>query len=758
MSANYITINSTFEPDDYKTMLEEAKDMTAQQQALEDKMTEQRTGMAALKQTANTPYARALLDQFETHLNNASDSLTRNGLSMQTRATAKDLIPLFSQTVLPVSTAVAAKDAMIKAQENDIKEGKDTQFDRKANDISLDEFIKNPSLTYDSQNLDNITNNSAKVFGNIKNVLRSSTGSRNWMNEFGNYYMTRFNQYGLKPAEIVKGILRDPNAPTEIKVALNNLYQAQKSYKWGNQFEDDRAWEAIARGMWFGLAKPEITDVKDEAGLDALKAARAAKETVLPKESLTRLYYDYTTDDKNKGMINDINTLYKNIKNKADGKTTEEGPFSMGGLSWKFGVVTGSNPVYHYIISKEDVDYDDYNDSLTGKVAPIYSATVNGKKIYFQNVNKLSWGYTDNNSTTSTLYQYLGMNKKKNLPIFRPIKSKTVDDADDSPAASVGDAEDNVSNAIRLYNGNFTSINEVKQLMKDKPQEYVNQLVSDFEKYCGNNPKDDYGTPVFGKANPKTGHRQINWNAMFNVISKVRDDYAKQLETQTASVMLDVTQTLKGQFLDYVSQVAMSKPNDVGMVEVNKDGTMASNDQSVGQEKLQEIRNDKNFVNNSNLLVVPSGDLYMSYNDGSDVMFLKINRDLFVGDLPKANIYLDNIKRRGVDRSKFREQYWAEKTLELNNGGKKRMFVGTDLLAKKKVRETMLDYYSNAITACSIDIKENSEAFFSELAARIRMRGKAEGETSNKDAENADLSNLYQQDANPDYSGDYDAQ
>ena len=174
MSANYITINSTFEPDDYKTMLEEAKDMTAQQQALEDKMTEQRTGMAALKQTANTPYARALLDQFETHLNNASDSLSRNGLSMQTRATAKDLIPLFSQTILPVSTAVAAKDAMVKAQENDIKEGKDTQFDRKANDISLDEFIKNPSLTYDSQNLDNITNNSAKVFENIKNVLRSS--------------------------------------------------------------------------------------------------------------------------------------------------------------------------------------------------------------------------------------------------------------------------------------------------------------------------------------------------------------------------------------------------------------------------------------------------------------------------------------------------------------------------------------------------------------------------------------------------------
>ena len=758
MSANYITINSTFEPDDYKTMLEEAKDMTAQQQALEDKMTEQRTGMAALKQTANTPYARALLDQFETHLNNASDSLSRNGLSMQTRATAKDLIPLFSQTVLPVSTAVAAKDAMVKAQENDIKEGKDTQFDRKANDISLDEFIKNPSLTYDSQNLDNITNNSAKVFENIKNVLRSSTGSRNWMNEFGNYYMTRFNQYGLKPAEIMKGILRDPNAPTEIKVALNNLYQAQKSYKWGNQFEDDRAWEAISRGMWFGLAKPEITDVKDEAGLDALKAARAAKETVLPKESLTRLYYDYTTDDKNKGMINDINTLYEHIKNKADGKTTEEGPFSMGGLSWKFGVVPGSNPISHYIISKADVDYDDYNDSTTGKVAPIYSATVNGKKIYFQNVNKVSGGYTYNRSITSTLYQYLGMNKKTNLPVFRPIKSKTVDDADDSPAASVGDAKDGVSNAIRLYNGNFTSINEVKQLMKDKPQEYVNKLVSDFEKYCGNNPKDDYGTPVFGKANPKTGHRQINWNAMFNVISKVRDDYSKQLETQTASVMLDVTQTLKGQFLDYVSQVAMSKPNDVGMVEVNKDGTMASNDQSIGQEKLQEIRDDKNFVNNSNLLVVPSGDLYMSYNDGSDVMFLKINRDLFVGDLPKANIYLDNIKRRGVDRSKFREQYWAEKTLELNNGGKKRMFVGTDLLAKKKVRETMLDYYSNAITACSRDIKANSEAFFSELAARIRMRGKAEGETSNKDAENADLSNSYKQDANPDYSGDYDAQ
>ena len=756
MSANYITINSTFEPDDYKTMLEEAKDMTAQQQALEDKMTEQRTGMAALKQTANTPYARALLDQFETHLNNASDSLSRNGLSMQTRATAKDLIPLFSQTVLPVSTAVAAKDAMVKAQENDIKEGKDTQFDRKANDISLDEFIKNPSLTYDSQNLDNITNNSAKVFENIKNVLRSSTGSRNWMNEFGNYYMTRFNQYGLKPAEIMKGILRDPNAPTEIKVALNNLYQAQKSYKWGNQFEDDRAWEAIARGMWFGLAKPEITDVKDEAGLDALKAARAkaAKETVLPQESLTRLYYDYTTDDKNKGVMNELGNLFDDIKMKSDGKGNVDEK-----LMENYGKVVGSNPISHYIISKANVDYDDYIDDITGKTAPILSTTINGKKVYFMNVRKYDGVSETGNQTHTISYKlnYINNNKQKGLPIFRISQEKKYDNYLDN-GTFVSNPKTNIVDGIRFdKKGNIVSLKDLRDSATHN-QDYVDSIVSKFKKYCGDNPKDDYGTPVFGKANPKTGNRPINWNAMFNIISKVRDDYSKQLEVQTASVMLDVTQTLKGQFLDYISQVAMSKPNDVGMVEVNKDGTMASNDQSIGQEKLQEIRNDKNFVNNSNLLVVPSGDLYMSYNDGSDVMFLKINRDLFVGDLPRANIYLDNIKRRGVDRSKFREQYWAEKTLELNNGGKKRMFVGTDLLTKKKVRETVLDYYSNAITACSRDIKANSEAFFSELAARIRMRGKAESETSNKDAENADLSNLYQQDANPDYSGDYDAQ
>jgi hypothetical protein len=702
MSANYITINSTFEPDDYKTMLEEAKDMTAQQQALEDKMTEQRTGMEALKQTANTPYARALLDQFETHLNNASDSLSRNGLSMQTRAMAKDLIPLFSQTVLPVSTAVAAKDAMVKAQENDIKEGKDTQFDRKANDISLDEFIKNPSLTYDSQNLDNITNNSAKVFENIKNVLRSSTGGRNWMNEFGNYYMTRLNQYGLKPAEIMKGILRDPNAPTEIKVALNNLYQAQKSYKWGNQFEDDRAWEAIARGMWFGLAKPEITDVKDEAGLDALKAARAAKETVLPKESLTRLYYDYTTDDKNKGVMNELGNLFDDIKMKSDGKGNVDEK-----LMENYGKVVGSNPISHYIISKANVDYDDYIDDITGKTAPILSTTINGKKVYFMNVRKYDGVSETGNQTHTISYKlnYINNNKQKGLPIFRISQEKKYDNYLDN-GTFVSNPKTNIVDGIRFdKKGNIVSLKDLRDSATHN-QDYVDSIVSKFKKYCGNNPKDDYGTPVFGKANPKTGSRPINWNAMFNVISKVRDDYSKQLEVQTASVMLDVTQTLKGQFLDYVSQVAMSKPEDVGMVEVNKDGTMASNDQSIGQEKLQEIRNDKNFVNNSNLLVVPSGDLYMSYNDGSSVMFLKINRDLFVGDLPKANIYLDNIKRRGIDRSKFREQYWAEKTLELNNGGKKRMFVGTDVLTKKKVRETVLDYYNNAITACSRDIKE----------------------------------------------------
>ena len=755
MSANYITINSTFEPDDYKTMLEEAKDMTAQQQALEDKMTEQRTGMAALKQTANTPYARALLDQFETHLNNASDSLSRNGLSMQTRATAKDLIPLFSQTVLPVSTAVAAKDAMVKAQENDIKEGKDTHFDRKANDISLDEFIKNPSLTYDSQNLDNITNNSAKVFENIKNVLRSSTGSRNWMNEFGNYYMTRFNQYGLKPAEIMKGILRDPNAPTEIKVALNNLYQAQKSYKWGNQFEDDRAWEAISRGMWFGLAKPEIKDVNDEAGLDALKAARAAKETVLPKESLTRLYYDYTTDRRNGNLIDSIDSLYNRIKDKADGK----GDDALG-ISQNLNKRYGKNPISNYVIPL--VSEDDLHDDVLDSKAKLYTTYINGNPIYYVKIRKQSLIEAAVTGAKPEMIRELILkpNGKNShgIPIFKVVHDSEKENKgveDDIPETNEGNSYDQY---IRLNdNGTFETRSQTQNKIKNNKQLYVEKLVSEFKKYCGNNPKDEYGTPVF---TPRPGGKSVNvnWNAMSNVLKKQRDDYEQQLEVQTASVMLDVTQTLKGQFLDYISQVAMSKPNDVGMVEVNKDGTMASNDQSIGQEKLQAIRDDKNFVNNSNLLVVPSGDLYMSYNDGSSVMFLKINKDLFVGGLPKASMHLENIRKRSIDRAKFREQYWDEKTLTLNNGGKKRMFVGTDLLTKKKVKETMFDYYSNAITACSRDIKQNSEAFFSELAARIRMRGKAEGETSNKDAENADLSNSYQRDANQDDSGDYDAQ
>jgi hypothetical protein len=165
----------------------------------------------------------------------------------------------------------------------------------------------------------------------------------------------------------------------------------------------------------------------------------------------------------------------------------------------------GSNPVYHYIISKANVNYANYNDSVTGKVAPIYSATVNGKKIYFQNVR-----HTIDNQiiTTSTLYQYVGMSKEKNLPIFRPIKSRMADNFFDSPAASVEGAKDGESNAIRLYNGDLTSINEVHQLMKDKPQEFVNELVSEFRKYCGNNPKDDYGTPVF-TPRPRTGSNQL---------------------------------------------------------------------------------------------------------------------------------------------------------------------------------------------------------------------------------------------------------
>jgi hypothetical protein len=53
----------------------------------------------------------------------------------------------------------------------------------------------------------------------------------------------------------------------------------------------------------------------------------------------------------------------------------------------EFGNV-GSNPVSHYIISKANVDYDDYKMILLDKLLQYISTTINGKKIYFQNERK----------------------------------------------------------------------------------------------------------------------------------------------------------------------------------------------------------------------------------------------------------------------------------------------------------------------------------------------------------------------------------
>lgn len=269
--ANYnITLDAKFNPFTYAEMLAPVAAATQAHQALEDAYSEMETKASVWENMANRqkdPTAYRMYKSYADELEAKADSLMRYGLTPSSRRGMMEMKSRFSKEILPIETAYKRREELAKEQRTAMAANPTLRYQRYADQMSLDDFIENPSIDYGkSYSGALLTQQVSQAVAAYQKAMTSEGG----LESLGLPFQYRQKiQYGATPAQVMAAIARDAQAGKQEAVrfltgVVDNVMKSSGVADWA----DDATYkelEAFAnQGLYNAIGTATIQSYKDD--------------------------------------------------------------------------------------------------------------------------------------------------------------------------------------------------------------------------------------------------------------------------------------------------------------------------------------------------------------------------------------------------------------------------------------------------------------------------------------------------------------
>lgn len=341
MPANYIVINSKFNPFSYAEMLQPVQMATAAHQEIENEYADLATKANVWDEMANEqtdPYAYKMYKTYSNDLEEQAGQLAREGLTPASRQNMLKMRQRYSSDIVPIEQAYKRRQELIDEQRKLLAQDNTLMFDRNASMLSLDDLIKNPQLTYQSYSGSTLAKQVGTAAQNLSKEMRDNP--RKWRKILGNQYFETIMQKGYRPEEIIQVLQNNPEASPILKGIVEDAVGSSNISSWGDQDTLNRAYEYARQGLWNAVGETQYQVQSNKAYDYAMQEqlaknkgarAKAAKE----QEERSRLYYravPKTTvdgDKKTTQMNEDLKVLQEilgnpSLLNKQSKRTVRE--------------------------------------------------------------------------------------------------------------------------------------------------------------------------------------------------------------------------------------------------------------------------------------------------------------------------------------------------------------------------------------------------------------------------------------------------
>lgn len=270
---NYgLVINSRFRPFSYQEMLAPVQQSTEAHQALENAYEELNTNASIWEGLANKesdPITYQRYKNYADALKTQADELAANGLNPTSKQAVSNLRARYASDIIPIKNAYEKRQADIKAQQEALLKDPTHFFDRKANEVSLDEYLTNDKLDVLSDQYSGAL--LTQQVGQAAQTLKNTLTNKGALSKLGlPYQYERMLQYGASADDVLKAMSKDPQAAPILTKLVDDVMAASGIRNWssmnGDWANNDmyRRAEAYAmQGLYNAIGTSKIDNFTD---------------------------------------------------------------------------------------------------------------------------------------------------------------------------------------------------------------------------------------------------------------------------------------------------------------------------------------------------------------------------------------------------------------------------------------------------------------------------------------------------------------
>lgn len=304
-----LVIDSKFRPFSYDELIKPL----VQYKETYDKVEADYSNLAAQteqwKDIANqtqSPEAYAMYSKYANDLNNIVDDFSK-GMTLQNRSQLLAMKRRYASDIKPIENAANRRKELADEQRRIDAQDPTRLWQRRASDMSLDEFIHNPSADYGkgisgaalTAQVAAGASALAKEFRDNPEKMRKLVG--------GDYY-EYVKQRGFSSQAVLAAIMNNPDASPVLTNLVESTMDATGVKDWGSKSTIEQAYNYARQGLWNAVGQDEAQLVNNWRAQENLSNAHAMarqkaaqefqREQIAPREIIgadgkgTGSYYD----------------------------------------------------------------------------------------------------------------------------------------------------------------------------------------------------------------------------------------------------------------------------------------------------------------------------------------------------------------------------------------------------------------------------------------------------------------------------------
>lgn len=285
--ANYsLVANSQFKARSFDDLIRPYLMYTQEYRAQEDALTDLATKADVWQGLANEqtdPIAYAQYTNYANSLKDQAQILADRGLNPSSRQTLLNLKRRYASEIAPIEQAYAARKAQSEEQRKALLQNPTLMLSRKADTTSLDRYIENPNLGYESYSGSLLTQQAGQAAAAIAKELQDY-GKGKPLDEFTKTWL---QQHGYTAGEVEFAINHpnDPRSSSVLNTIVNNVVADSGMANWADNRTLNQAYNYARQGLWQAVGQTQIGTYTDKAAVMAAQEAIQKRAAIKAEEA-----------------------------------------------------------------------------------------------------------------------------------------------------------------------------------------------------------------------------------------------------------------------------------------------------------------------------------------------------------------------------------------------------------------------------------------------------------------------------------------